>query len=1074
MKAAQIKVGGHYATRISGNFVTVRVDTIRTITDYKRSDRTVYDITNLTTGRRTTFRSAQKFRSEVKSPIQKHLDSPLTRKLVREDKERADPTTTTPTPPSAMPPSTSEPAPTADATPAFGTADAPAGEGEHSRPFALGNEAPTESSPAATPTLGGSGLAARIASHATTARQLTEEQQEIVRSAPTTQVLVIEAGAGCGKTSTLVELAKATPGTGQYTAFNTSLVAESKAKFPSRVPCNTIHSLAFRVEGIKHKHRLGGRRVTGSEVAAMLGLRDLTVEGPDGKPKVLNAGLLASQVTRGLRNFTQSADDEVMVGHLPRLQGLDAEGRRTSSDAVKAYILPYAQKMWADKCDPAGLMPFVHDDYVKMFQMGDARIAGDYLLIDEAQDLSPVMLSIGEKNVKRGMRLIVVGDSAQSIYQWRGSINALGAFPDAPRLMLSQCQPTGTMVRVPFEQSRTGLLTGGRTKTEWRDVPIESIKKGDYVVSWSQRDGVVKRGHEVTDVTTRDFDGDLVVVQVGEHKSRYAPNHECIVVLGDCLDDGDHIVYMMRRGDQYRIGRCPWRYGNGIGPIRRSVTQTADAMWVLSVHTTESEASLAEALNQLQFSIPGQTWVDGHHYKMCLDTFWSFVGDNTTEAKKCLDYHSLLIDHPLWEKSESTNFGAKGSQRGGWTTRIVTAAANLRSGMKMLAPGSKGETNGSEKGFIPWSTWTGAVVSREHYTGTIYSLSVDVDHTYIADGIVTHNSFRFGQVIAEVANTVLSNLQERSRLVMRGFEKIDSRLDRLDRPDAILCRTNAGAITHLIDGIQHGRKPHLIGGGDDVAAFVRAAGDLQQSKTTNHPELCCFANWRDVQAYAKTDEGEDLRLMVKIIDTFKVGPLLAALGGMPEEKDADLVISTAHKSKGREWKTVKLAGDFKPLDRMGDEEVRLLYVAATRAQHTLDVETCPPFCGGPKRADDGWNGEGGELRTVNIDRARRLSRETPTVIQPAVIESKDAVDCQKCDPVGGVGLCQKPTNCAGEKKVNDNTWTKGKYGGWVVRGKPGQSGEVEVTRKNGTTSRETIKRTVWSDAEVALYEVEAV
>lgn len=72
MKKAEIKVGGYYRAKVSGNLVTVRVDAVRetdpagTLTNKRgniKSPVTVYDVTNLKTGRKTTFRSAAKFRS---------------------------------------------------------------------------------------------------------------------------------------------------------------------------------------------------------------------------------------------------------------------------------------------------------------------------------------------------------------------------------------------------------------------------------------------------------------------------------------------------------------------------------------------------------------------------------------------------------------------------------------------------------------------------------------------------------------------------------------------------------------------------------------------------------------------------------------------------------------------------------------------------------------------------------------------------------------------------------------------------------------------------------------------------
>src|SRR3990167_434569 len=74
MRANEIKVGGTYQAKVSGKLTEVRVDDIRTRTGIHsqgrkmiRQDRTVYDVTNLATGRSTTFESAMKFRGVVNS-----------------------------------------------------------------------------------------------------------------------------------------------------------------------------------------------------------------------------------------------------------------------------------------------------------------------------------------------------------------------------------------------------------------------------------------------------------------------------------------------------------------------------------------------------------------------------------------------------------------------------------------------------------------------------------------------------------------------------------------------------------------------------------------------------------------------------------------------------------------------------------------------------------------------------------------------------------------------------------------------------------------------------------------------
>ena len=58
-----------------------------------------------------------------------------------------------------------------------------------------------------------------------------------------------------------------------------------------------------------------------------------------------------------------------------------------------------------------------------------------------------------------------------------------------------------------------------------------------------------------------------------------------------------------------------------------------------------------------------------------------------------------------------------------------------------------------------------------------------------------------------------------------------------------------------------------------------------------------------------------------------------ALNRTVDDCRSDLIISTAHKAKGREWSTVRLADDFlrsqpgKPTSGPDPAEVRLFYVA---------------------------------------------------------------------------------------------------------------------------------------------------
>ncbi len=69
MKKHEIVEGGRYIAKVSGTLVTVRVDKVRTgESNYRGYPRLCYDVTNMATGRQTTFRSAAKFRRPAATP----------------------------------------------------------------------------------------------------------------------------------------------------------------------------------------------------------------------------------------------------------------------------------------------------------------------------------------------------------------------------------------------------------------------------------------------------------------------------------------------------------------------------------------------------------------------------------------------------------------------------------------------------------------------------------------------------------------------------------------------------------------------------------------------------------------------------------------------------------------------------------------------------------------------------------------------------------------------------------------------------------------------------------------------
>jgi hypothetical protein len=204
-------------------------------------------------------------------------------------------------------------------------------------------------------------------------------------------------------------------------------------------------------------------------------------------------------------------------------------------------------------------------------------------------------------------------------------------------------------------------------------------------------------------------------------------------------------------------------------------------------------------------------------------------------------------------------------------------------------------------------------------------------------------SWRFGQAIADEANVWLQAVGVDMRIT--GNPNQPSTVAPVDRPDTILCRSNAGTIDTLLAAHAAGVRVHLVGDGTEMCSLAQAAQRLQQGKPAGHLGLAAFSSWDQVVEYAKKDPaGSDLAVAVRLIERYGAQAVIAAVDGTVPERSAQLIVSTAHKAKGLEWNHVRVAGDFKePLDKqtggplpIPKSEAMLAYVAVTRAKHTLD------------------------------------------------------------------------------------------------------------------------------------------
>lgn len=239
---------------------------------------------------------------------------------------------------------------------------------------------------------------------------MTDEQERILASEGD---LIINAVAGSGKTSTLVEIAKRNQNKKiLYLAFNKSVKAEAIEKFRKmglpHVKVATAHSLAFGRVFAGRQPKIGnGYSAFEAKNILNFKTKDIITDMKMGKHVVslmncfLNSRHSKVAEVDYLSFINNPSEKEFVSGHF---------------DDLIQGVRMLLKKMQDGDVD------MIHDFYLKQFQLAKPRLKYDLILFDEGQDASGVML---DTFLDQKARKIIVGDEHQQIYRWRYAINAL-------------------------------------------------------------------------------------------------------------------------------------------------------------------------------------------------------------------------------------------------------------------------------------------------------------------------------------------------------------------------------------------------------------------------------------------------------------------------------------------------------------------------------------------------------------------------------------------------------------------------------------------------------------------------
>lgn len=248
----------------------------------------------------------------------------------------------------------------------------------------------------------------------------TAEQTHVVDLAKRGNDLKVIAFAGAGKTTTLKLVSHAlAPKRGLYLAFNKAIVQSLAGKLPPHVEAKTFHALAFRSHGAPISHKLQ-KRLTGAYVAERLGLHDLLVETELREMRKIRAstiGYYVSEITKALcrHPFPELPAD---LAPLIDVAGITDAQKRD----LRAKMTPLAHRLFDMMMNPQDDAPASHDAYAKAWVMSGAKLNYGFVLFDEGQDADQLQLAmVGRQSCQK----IFVGDPNQSIYAFRGAVNAM-------------------------------------------------------------------------------------------------------------------------------------------------------------------------------------------------------------------------------------------------------------------------------------------------------------------------------------------------------------------------------------------------------------------------------------------------------------------------------------------------------------------------------------------------------------------------------------------------------------------------------------------------------------------------
>ncbi len=243
---------------------------------------------------------------------------------------------------------------------------------------------------------------------------------------------VLVAVAGAGKTTTLINALRMMTGDVFFGAYNKAIATELKARVPvnplANIDVSTMHAAGFRF----WRRAAPGAQIDNDKCRKIFRkASDVHTHYKPLEPVVLRLVSLAKQAGLGVLKTANNGAFADLVDHhdleCPEFV-LDGAVKRNGTDTVISLAKSVMKRSTDSDHE---VIDF--DDMIFAPLFHNAKVwEHDWVLIDEAQDTNATRRALALRMLKRGGRLVAVGDPHQAIYGFTGAdSDALNLIRDA-------------------------------------------------------------------------------------------------------------------------------------------------------------------------------------------------------------------------------------------------------------------------------------------------------------------------------------------------------------------------------------------------------------------------------------------------------------------------------------------------------------------------------------------------------------------------------------------------------------------------------------------------------------------